>query len=117
MLSIDLLHSHRLRVLQGVAGDQGAVLHMCLTQHGVVAEAGELSDEGGSEVAVILRPVSVRRRQDAQLDQLRIGNEVEGIDIRPRLLDAGVVLPQVGARDAGEELPRAVTDDLVEVGV
>src|SRR5690606_17120868 len=99
-------------VLVRPRGDELAVTHVVFLDALSGLDAEELLLQAIPDVAIVLGVADVDRRQEPELDELRIDHEVQRNEIGARLLERRAVIPEgLGYRaDAGLELARGVAD-------
>ena len=120
-LPVASAHLDRLRVGHQPADDHLPVAHVVFFDLRALADAPQLHERVAC-VRLVLRPddlVVVRGSQQAELDQLRIREEVEGHEIRARLFERRKLLLEHALRIALESLlhfSRRMPDHLVHVG-
>ena len=110
----------RLGVRHQPVDDHLAVAHVVLLDLAPVAHPPELKQRvAGVGLVLGEHDVLLRLgRENADLDELRVGEEVEPDEVGPRLLEGRVLLVQPGLGRAAQplrQLPRGVADDLVHV--
>ena len=104
-------------VLIGPAGDELTVAHVRLFDILARLDAGELSHQTVHHVLIVSSFVSIGRGEQTQFQNFGIGHVVEGEEVGASLLERRAVSLQSIGVYTGEQLARAVTQTLVQVGV
>ena len=106
-----------LPLLVDPVGDHGPAAHVGLLDRLAELDPRQLGHQAVADLEVVFGLGRLEAGQEAQLDHLVVHHIVEGEEVGPRLLDRRVVVLERLGPDAGQELARAVAEDLVEVGV
>ena len=106
-----------LAVLKGPAGNELAVAHMRFFKVFAQFNARELRHKAVADIRVVFGFKRFVVRQKAEFDNLRVGNIVEREKVGAGFFQSRTVVFQRVGVGARQQLPRAVSQTLVQVGV